>query len=157
MPLLAPIKFQPTPAAVEAYRAVLAEKVALSAEIPAQHMQDAQAAVWRAVMAGGDLAALSKELQKYGIVYERAAAIARHQCFMAKAIIDNAHRLELGITEAIWMHSGAGRSPRPSHVAFSGKRFSLTTGAFLDGKWVWPGTEPDCGCTSRAIIPGLED
>jgi len=157
MPLLAAIKFQPTPASVEAYRAVLAEKVALSEEIPAQHRQDAQAAVWRAVMAGGDLAALSKELQKYGIVYERAAAIARHQCFMAKAIMENVRRLELGLTEAIWMHSGAGRSPRPSHVAFSGKRFKLATGAFLDGKWVWPGSEPDCLCTSRAIIPGFED
>jgi hypothetical protein len=71
--------------------------------------------------------------------------------------MENVRRLELGLTEAIWMHSGAGRSPRPSHVAFSGKRFKLATGAFLDGKWVWPGSEPDCLCTSRAIIPGFED
>jgi uncharacterized protein with gpF-like domain len=157
MPLLAPIKFRPTPASVEAYRAVLAEKVALSEEIPAQHMQGAQAAVWRCVMAGGDLATLSIELQKYGLDYKRAAAIARHQCSMAKAVMENVRRLELGLTEAIWMHSGAGRSPRPSHIAYSGKRFKLATGAFLDGKWVWPGSEPDCLCTSRPVIEGFED
>jgi hypothetical protein len=61
MPLLAPIKFQPTPASVEAYRAVLAEKVALSEEIPAKHMHDAQAAVWRSVMAGGGLLGALKQ------------------------------------------------------------------------------------------------
>jgi uncharacterized protein with gpF-like domain len=156
MPLLASIKFNPPRASVDAYRAVIAEKVALIAEIPAAHLKNVEAVVWRAVMAGGDLATLSIELQRYGLSNRRAADIALHQWSMARVVMDNARCLALGITEAIWQHSGAAKTPRASHVAFSGKRFRIVTGAYLDGKWVWPGSEPDCRCTSRAVIPGLE-
>ena len=93
----------------------------------------------------------------YGVSYDRAASITRYQCNMARAVMENTRCLELGITQAIWQHSGGGKAPRPSHVAFSGKRFKLATGAYLDGKWVWPGSALDCLCTSRAIIPGFED
>jgi uncharacterized protein with gpF-like domain len=157
MPMLAPIKFQPPAEAVEAYLAIIDQKVAMITEIPPQRFQSVRDAVWRAVMAGGDLATLSKELQNHGISYHRAGEIATHQCNMAKAIMENVRRLKLGITEAIWLHSGGGESPRPSHITFSGQRFNLTTGAFLDGKWVWPGSEPDCLCTSRAILEGYND
>ena len=152
------VKFSPTRAQVEAYRAVLADRVALIVEIPAKHSKALQDTVWRSVIAGGDLSALSIELrQKYGIATKRAAAIAIHQWSMARVVMENVRRLEIGITDAIWVHSGAGKSPRPSHVAFNGKRFKIATGAYLDGKWVWPGSEPDCLCTSRSVIPGFED
>jgi SPP1 gp7 family putative phage head morphogenesis protein len=152
------VKFSPTKASVEAYRAVIADNVALIEEVPATHRKAVQDVVWRSVMRGGDLSMLSQSLHdNYGVSYDRAAAIARYQCNMARVVMENTRHLELGITEAIWRHSGASKNPRPSHVAFNGKRFKVATGAYLDGKWVWPGSEPDCRCTSRSIIPGLED
>jgi uncharacterized protein with gpF-like domain len=62
---------------------------------------------------------------------------------------------ELGITKAIWVHSGGGKHPRPEHVAFSGKEYDVEKGAYLEGKWTWPGFEINCRCTSRSVIPGF--
>ena len=85
----------------------------------------------------------------------RAAFIARDQTNKAKAAIEKARWQELGITEAIWMHSHAGKEPRPSHVAANGKRLNVNKGMYLDGKWVQPGEEINCRCTSRAVIKGF--
>jgi uncharacterized protein with gpF-like domain len=151
------VEFSTTAASVKAYRGVIADRVAMIEGIPLKHMKAVQKAVWQAVMRGGDMHSLSVVLQEHGLSVRDAASVARYQCSMAKAIMDNTRRLELGITEAIWRHSGAGKNPRPSHMAFSGKRFNLATGAFLDGKWVWPGSEPDCLCTSKSVIPGFDE
>jgi uncharacterized protein with gpF-like domain len=152
------VAFKPPTAAIDAYRAALAGQVALIEGIDRKHLKGVEDLVWRSVMKGYDMYSLSVGLQeKYGFTRDQAASIARHQANMAHVVIDNARKLELGITEAIWRHSGAGRSPRPSHVAFNGKRFNIITGAFLDGKWVWPGSEPDCRCTSKSVIPAFED
>jgi uncharacterized protein with gpF-like domain len=61
----------------------------------------------------------------------------------------------LGITQAIWQHSHAGKKPRPSHVKADGKTFDIEKGMYLDGKWVQPAEEYNCRCTSRAIIEGF--
>ena len=53
------------------------------------------------------------------------------------------------------MHSHAGKEPRLSHVAANGKRFDVGKGISLDGKWVQPGEEINCRCTSRAVIKGF--
>ena len=151
------VKFKPTPAMVESYSALLAENVGLIKSIPSNYLLDVQGSVWRSVMRGGDLGTLTKEIQsKYAIGHRRAAFIARDQNNKAKAVLENTRRLELGMTQAMWRHSGGGKVPRPEHVAFSGKVYDLKKGAFLEGKWVWPGSEPNCRCTSRAIIPGVE-
>ena len=152
------VAFKPPKAAIEAFRAALSRRVALIEGIDAKQRKGIEQLVWRSVMKGYDMHTLSVGLrEKFGFSIDQAASIARHQANMARVVIDNARKLELGITEAIWRHSGAGRSPRPSHVAFNGKRFNIITGAFLDGKWVWPGSEPDCLCTSKSIIPAFED
>ena len=152
------VPFKPSAASAEAYRGVIAENVALIKSIPQQYLKDVQTGVWQSAMRGGDLKTLTDEIKsKYGIAHRRAAFIARDQGNKAKATIENVRRQELGITEAVWQHSGGGKVPRPEHVAFSGKRYKLAKGAYLEGKWVWPGTEPNCRCTSRAVIPGFED
>ena len=90
---LAPVKFQPTPTSVEGCRTVIAEKVALIEGIPTQHLDDVQAAVWRAVLGGGEVKALSLDSQRYGFGYKQAAKIARNQWSMARAVMENARRL----------------------------------------------------------------
>lgn len=139
-----------------AFEAVLGGNVSLIRSIGQQYLGRVEESVWRSVNAGYNMAQLARELRKdYGISERRAAFIARDQTNKAKAAIEKARRQELGITEAVWLHSHAGKEPRPSHVAANGKRFNVAKGMYLDGKWVQPGTEPNCRCTSRAVIKGF--
>lgn len=152
------VKFSPTQASMEGYQAVLAENVRLIRSIPAEHLKAVEGDVWRAVSGGYDLKKLTDTLQeRYGVTHKRAAFIARDQSNKAKAVIENVRRQELGITQAFWQHSGAGKEPRPSHVEANGKPFNLDKGMLLDNEWVLPGEAINCRCTSRAIIPGFED
>jgi len=152
------IDFKPTSRSIGAYRAVITENVALITGISAAKLDDVQDAVWRSIMRGDELQVFSAELQqKHGLTFEEADEIARYQVCMSKAVMENTRQLELGITEATWQYSGLMCDGMPSHKAFHGRRFKLVTGAHLDGKWVWPGSEPGCRCTSSAIIPGFDD
>jgi len=152
------IKFQMTQAAKESYQAVLQENIALIKSIPAEYLHDVQTAVWQSVKSGHDLGTLTDALRsKYAVSFKRAALISRDQNNKAKAVIENVRRQELGITTAIWQHSGGGKEPRPSHVEASGKSFELAKGMYLDGEWLLPGQAINCRCTSRAVIPGFED
>lgn len=152
------VEFKTTDGMRRAYKAVIAEQVNLIRRIPAQFLTDVQSAVWSSVMKGGGMGELTKQIQKrYGIEYRHAALIARDQNNKAKAIMEEQRRSELGITEAIWQHSGGGREPRPTHVAMSGKAYRIARGMYDSAvkKRIWPGTEINCRCTSKAVIPGL--
>lgn len=152
------VKFTMTAAANDVMQATIAEQVGLIKSIPAEYLVDVQGAVMRSVQVGRDLATLTAEIeQKYGISRRRAATIARDQNNKATASITRVRQQELGITQAIWRHSGGGRVPRPTHVANSGKPYDIAAG-WLDpavGKRIWPGTEVNCRCVSMPIIPGL--
>ena len=153
------VKFAPTPGSRAAYQAVIAEQVNLIKSIPQQYLKDVESKVWGSVMKGADMHALSVDLRKtYGITRDRAAVIARDQNNKAKAIIEKTRRQELGITHAIWQHSAAGRVPRATHVAMSGKAYPLAQGMYDsdEGKYVLPGELINCRCTSKAIIPAFD-
>ena len=139
------VRFRHTQATQRAFDASLSGNVGLIRSIGQQYLNRVEETVWRSVNSGYDVAQLSKELRKdFGVSERRAACIARDQTNKAKAVIEQARRQELGITEAIWMHSHAGKEPRPSHVAANGKRFDVAKGMYLDGKWVQPGEEINC-------------
>jgi uncharacterized protein with gpF-like domain len=143
--------FEPTAMAIKAYAAVIADNVAVIERLPSKYRKDVQEAVWNAVMKGYDSAGLARELNdRFGIVLERAQLIARTQCKMARAIIENVQRIELGITTAVWRYD-AGRCTVAGHRAFSEKRYALARGANIDGKWVIPGSEAECFCSSTPI------
>lgn len=149
------VKFQPTAAMKEGYRAVLEENVSLIKSIPQQFLKDVESSVWVGVMRGGDMEYISQALQKnYGVSYRRAALIARDQEAKARAVIERARRLELGVTQAIWRHSHAGVHPRRSHVAMDGKTYDIAKGMWDPevGRYILPGELVGCRCTSRAII-----
>jgi SPP1 gp7 family putative phage head morphogenesis protein len=147
------VRFTPTRRSVRAYQAVVDTQVGLIKSIPQQYLVDVQGVVYKSVMEGGNLERVVKDVQqKYGIAHRRAAFIARDQNNKAKAVIERERRRELGITRAKWRHSGAGKEPRPEHVAFDGKYYEIEKGAYLEGKWTWPGMEPNCRCTDMAVI-----
>jgi uncharacterized protein with gpF-like domain len=129
---------------------VLADKVALIERLPSKYRREAERVVWSAILEGYNAAALARGLHnRFGISPERAKVIARTQCTMARAVIENAHRLELGLTEAVWICS-KNQAAEPNHLALNGRRYALATGVTLSGKSIWPGSEPGCFCTSVA-------
>lgn len=148
------VEFKMTPAMRDAFTASLEENVGLIRSIPQQYLQQVQGVVMRSYSGGRDLATMTKELKAlYPAASHRAELIARDQSNKANAVVNRTRQLELGIEEAIWMHSHAGRNPRPDHVAANGKRYKIADGCLISGKYIQPGEEINCRCTSRPILP----
>ena len=151
------VRFQVTPAIQEALDATITENVSLIRSIAQQHLGHVEQLVMRSVTAGRDVGGLKKALhEQLGVTQRRAATIARNQNNMATATVCRARQQELGIKRAIWVHSSAGRHPRPEHVAANGKEYDVDKGMWLERRWTWPGREINCRCVSRSIIPGLQ-
>lgn len=147
------VNFKLSPQVEEVAQACIKENVGLITSLGTEYLQKVQQATWSAVANGYDLAQLNKELKKIdGISDRRAKTISINQGAQAHAIIERERRKEAGITEAIWLHSHAGKTPRQSHVKANGKVFDITKGLYLDGKWVLPGQEINCRCGSKSII-----
>jgi hypothetical protein len=161
--LLAPLRklglsaaFNPTPTAVKVYQAVISRHVALIERLPSKYRKDAEEVIWHSVMKGYDVAGLARDLHdRFGIVRERAQLIASTQCRMARSVIENAHRIEQGLTEAVWRHDE--RCGSEAHKRLDGRPYVLARGAKLDGKRLWPSSEPQCWCTSSTTDASAEE
>lgn len=153
------VKFQMSREINDITQASVASNVTLIKSIPAEYLVDVQGAVMRSVQTGRDLGSLSAELQSvFDVTRRRASLISRDQNNKATAAITRARQDELAIIEAVWLHSAGGKVPRPTHVANSGKRYPIKEGWYDPAvkKRIWPGTEINCRCVSRSVIPGLE-
>ena len=154
------VKFQMTPTVRDVLQASIGEQVALIKSIGSEYLSDVAGLVMRSASQGRALGFLQDELQRrYGITQRRAAFIARDQNNKATATINRSRQAELGVKEALWMHSHGGRHPRPSHVKNDGKRYDIAKGWYDPDaqEWVWPGTLPNCRCFSKTVIPGIDD
>lgn len=155
------VKFKPTPASTSALDAVIAENVGLIRSIPQKFLGDVEVQVWQAVMSGSDLDTLSRDIKaKYGVAWRRAALIASDQNAKAKAAMERARRLEVGITQAEWNHSHAGVDKRPSHVKAGQEKviYDVEKGWWDpdEQRWIWPGVLIHCRCFDRPVIPGFD-
>jgi uncharacterized protein with gpF-like domain len=152
------VELKLTPAVNDTLQASIAEQVGLIKSIPQQYLSQVQGLVMRSVQEGRNAAYLADELVKrYDITRRRAAFIARDQSNKATATINRVRQQELGITEAIWVHSGGGNHPRPTHVQASRDkvRYDVREG-WLDPavkQRIWPGVLPNCRCVSKSILP----
>ena len=147
------IEFKMTDAMQTAYSAVINQNVTLIKSIASHHLDEVEGLVMRSVQAGGDMSMLSKELvARYGVTKRRAAFIARDQNNKAVATFTRTRQIDIGMTSAVWKHSHAGKVPRPSHLKADGVLYDIRKGMYLDGKWVLPGEEPNCGCFSRSSL-----
>lgn len=157
------VEFKLTRAQNDVLQATIAQNVALIRSIPQQYLAAVEGDVTRSVQAGRDLATLTKALQtQFGVTRRRAAFIARDQNSKATAALTRVRRLEIGITEALWLHSHAGKTPRPTHVKMNGQRFEIGKGMWDPdangrgkGAWIQPGELINCKCSSRPIVPGF--
>jgi SPP1 gp7 family putative phage head morphogenesis protein len=152
------VKFRATPSMRDVLNATTGENVALIRSIPARHFQEIEGLVMRSVTAGRDLKTLTDDLQeKFGVTRRRAALIARDQNNKATATITRVRQQDLGIKEAIWLHSHAGKKPRPTHVKMDGKRFNVSQGMWdpAENRFIHPGELINCRCVSRSVVPGF--
>lgn len=152
------VQFRMTQPVQEVVASAIQENVSLIKSIPEQYFTQVQSIVTEGVRVGRDMHVISEGLQKQlGVTRRRAETISRDQTNKATASVLKARYQEVGITQARWLHSAGGRHPRPSHVDMDGKTYDVAKGMWdRDAdKFVWPGTEINCRCVSRAIIEGL--
>jgi SPP1 gp7 family putative phage head morphogenesis protein len=150
------VKFEMTPAMREMYEATLSENIGLIRSIPQEYLQQVQGIAMRSYTAGRDLEQMVKALKAlYPKAANRAVLISRDQSNKANGVVIRTRRMELGIVEAVWMHSHAGKVPRPTHVAMDGKRFKVSEGMYdpAEQKTIQPGELINCRCTSRSVMP----
>jgi len=155
------VKFTRTRAVNDVMQASIGENVGLIRSIPSEYHTQVQGIVLRSVQEGRDLAHATREIeQQFGVTRRRAATISRDQNNKMTAAVARVRQQELGITQAVWVHSDAGKHPRPSHVAFAagkngGPVYNVAEGALIDGKRIWPGTEINCRCFAKPIVEGF--
>lgn len=150
------VKFVYTDRMRDVMNATIGEQVGLIKSIAEEHLSDVEQIVMRSVANGRDLKYVTDELMKrYNLTKKRAARIALDQNNKATGQIVTVRQLELGITKAIWVHSGGGKTPRQSHLKAGKERleFDIKEGAFIDGEYIKPGELINCRCVSRAILP----
>jgi len=150
------IQFTLTPAMRDAFEASLAENVGLIKSIPAQYLQEVEGIVMRNYAAGRDLKSMAAEIrERYHVASNRAVLISRDQANKGSAVVQRARQIELGIKESIWLHSHAGKTPRPTHVAMNGKRYDVAKGMWDEDvkKWIFPGELISCRCVGRSVLP----
>ena len=95
-----------------------------------------------------------------GMTKKRATEIT--QRIGTRAVMRSKHKrmLSSGITHARWMASGAPcGNPRmtTSHERLDGKSFAIEKGMRVGKRYIWPGMEGGCRCTSIAVIDGFDD
>lgn len=154
------VRFKVTAALRDVMTATIAENVSLIKSIPTQFHTQVEGLVMRSVTAGRDLAPLVKGLQKqFGVTRRRAELIARDQNNKATAAVTRARYIDMGIEEAIWLHSGGGKRKRPTHVTQSGKKYNVAEGWFDPDpkvrRFIHPGELINCRCVPRPVVKGF--
>ena len=148
------VKSEMTPAMLDVFNATVKANIDLIKSIPSEYLSKVQSAVYQSYTNGKDLQALVENIEAiYPVTHKRAMLIARDQTRKANAVVNRTKQLELGFTEAIWMHSHGGKHPRPDHLHANGKRYKISEGCLISGKYIQPGEEINCRCTSRPILP----
>lgn len=154
------VRFQRSRAVNDVLQATVAENVSLIRSIAQRHLSQVEGMVMRSVQTGRDLEQLTADLHdQLGVSMRRARLIARDQNNKATAVIQRTRQAEIGITEAIWIHSAGGREPRPSHVKAGRERvrYDVREGWYDpdEGKHIWPGELINCRCVARPVVPGF--
>jgi len=155
------VQFKPTRAMNNAMQSIIAENVGLIKNISDQTKFQIEGMVMRSVRSGRDLAGLKADLEKiFDDNKARAARIARDQNNKATEALSSVRMKSVGITKAVWIHSGVARQPRPTHVAMHGKPFDLSgeNAGLYDSavkRFVLPGEEPLCDCTKAPLVPAF--
>ncbi len=163
------IKFDPS-VVTKSVKADLRRNVALLAGVEKKHVKQIYELALHFLVGRRDFYSFCTEMMSLhieGMTTSKAVEIGRSLANKAGAVIDRERQASLGITHAKWKYvvscmrnpsqpSAAEVQRDAAHCAANGKRYEVSKGMFVDGKWTWPGVEEGCKCMSRSIIPGIE-
>jgi hypothetical protein len=164
------IKFDPS-VVTKSVQADLRRNIELLDEAEKKHVRQIYELALRFIVGRRDFYSFCTEMMNLhieGMTRSKAAELGRSLANKAGAVINRERQASLGITHAIWMYPNAPcmKDPRrPSatdvqqnsaHRLANGRRYEISKGLFVNGKWTWPGTEEGCTCTSRSVLPELE-
>ncbi|MGE1153642.1 hypothetical protein [Pseudomonas kitaguniensis] len=146
----------------EAVKADLWQAVIQTEVIPAESAEFVYEVALRTAVTG-NLYEMAEALKNVEISPQLATELCRWLPTRAKSLITRDERIKLGLTEAIWVYSGAPCLANPSdetsksrdeaHRLANGQKFNVAEGLTLNGKITWPGYEQDCKCSSRSVLP----
>lgn len=134
------------------------------------HEEAVYNAALSSIRVGRDLWSLAEALQRLpidGMTRHRAAEISRTLHNKATALINRDHSLQVGLTTARWIYSGAPcgiRHPGSanydaildgSHKAANKKLFNIADGLLINGEACWPGYADGCLCIARPVVEGF--
>lgn len=159
------VKFKMNAAMRDAFNATLNENIGLIRSIPEQYLQQVEGIFTRSYSAGRDLGSMVKDLKTlYPKAARRVHFIALDQSNKANSTVENARRIQIGISEAEWMHSGGGKHPRPEHVKAGRerRRYNIREGCPIKNEkgvveYIQPGYKPGCRCVSRSVLPAVKN
>lgn len=147
------VNFRPTKYMEDQAQIALGENVALIKSIGNEYLDKVRSAVWRSVKNGYDVESLIKQLKEIdGVTDRRAKNIAKDQTAKLNQAFEKARAEELGVKEAIWLHSSAGKTYRHDHVKANGTRYEIAKGCFIGGEWIQPAEKINCRCRAKLII-----
>lgn len=155
------VKFKPTRAMNNAMQSLVAENVSLIRSLPQDAFAKLEGMVMRSVRSGRDLAGLAADIEKtFEVTRSRARTIAHDQNNKATEALSSVRMKSVGITQAVWIHSGRGLHPRETHVAMHGKPFDLSgpeAGLYDSSvqQRVMPGELVNCDCTKAPLVPAF--
>lgn len=152
------IDWQMTRAMNNAIASIVFENTALIRSIPQKDFLELEGVIMRAARTGYDAGRLAQDLeQRFRVTSDRAKFIARDQLNKATESLTRIRMQEIGIEEAVWIHTRTGKTWRSTHVAFNRQQFRLDKGLYDTrvNKWVQPGELPNCYCTKAPVIPGM--
>ena len=149
-----------TAAPRDALMGIVQTNVSLIKSIPREYLAQVERDVMLSVANGRDLSSLADDLEAhYGVTKRKAQQIALSQNQMATAALRKVRFVESGIEQAVWMHSSAGKTPRPTHLAAgrAGVVFDVAKGWYdpHEERFIQPGELIGCRCSCRPVIPGL--
>lgn len=146
----------------EAVKADLWQAIVQTEDIPAESAEFVYEVALRAAVTR-NLYEMAEALKSAGIQKQKAIELCRWLPNRAKSLITRDERIKLGLTEAIWVYSGAPCMADPSdeesksrddaHCLANGQKFNVADGLSLNGKNTWPGYEKNCKCSSRIVLP----
>lgn len=148
------VKFQVTEKMQKTIENNINEQVSLIKSIPEQFLERVETIITKSFVAGFDLKQAVDDLTEVtGITRDRAKLIARDQTSKLHAVVSQARLEEIGIKQAVWMHSHAGKKPRPDHVAAHGAIYKVSEGCLISGEYILPGELINCRCSYKPVLP----
>ena len=101
----------------QSMKAHIAENVSLIRSIPAQYLERVQGAVTRAITGGVSYRQLVTEVARYQKMgLRRAELLAQDQVRKISTTLTVRRCEQVGIKRFMWVHSNAGKEPRPYHI-----------------------------------------